>query len=69
MTDFLVPLFRFPAVRRKPVTAAFDGGRLTSNGGVMLAMAERRRQDRRPAGGVFFRPARSDGASGTAWAT
>jgi hypothetical protein len=35
--------FDFPAVARKKVTAAFDGGRLTSNGGVMLlAMAERR---------------------------
>ena len=35
--------FSFPAVSRKQVTAAFDGGRLTSDGGVMLlAMAERR---------------------------
>ena len=35
--------FSFPAVHSKKVTAAFDGGRLTSNGGVMLlAMAERR---------------------------
>jgi Transposase DDE domain group 1 len=43
MTDFSPASFRFPAVRRKPVTAAFDGGRLTSDGGVMLlAMAERR---------------------------
>ena len=35
--------FSFPAVSRKQVRAAFDGGRLTSDGGVMLpAMAERR---------------------------
>ena len=35
--------FSFPAVARKKVTAAFDGGRLTSDGGVMLlSMAERR---------------------------
>ena len=34
--------FRFPAVGRKKVTAAFDGGRLTSDGGVLLlAQAER----------------------------
>src|SRR3546814_160783 len=32
----------FPAVARKKVTAAFDGGRLTSDGGVLLlAQAER----------------------------
>ncbi len=35
--------FWFPAVSRKKITAAFDGGRLTSDGGVMLlAMADRR---------------------------
>jgi hypothetical protein len=40
--DNLLP-FSFPAVSRKQVTGAFDGGRLTSDGGVMLlAMAERR---------------------------
>lgn len=34
--------FLFPAVRGKKVTAAFDGGRLTSDGGVLvLAQAER----------------------------
>jgi hypothetical protein len=34
--------FSFPAVARKKVTAAFDGGRLTSDGGVLLlAQAER----------------------------
>ncbi len=34
--------FSFPAVHRKKVTAAFDGGRITSDGGVLLlAQAER----------------------------
>ncbi len=34
--------FGFPAICRKKVTAAFDGGRLTSDGGVLLlAQAER----------------------------
>jgi hypothetical protein len=43
MTDDNLPPFSFPAVSRKQVTAAFDGGRLTSDGGVMLlSMAERR---------------------------
>ena len=43
MSDFNLPPFSFPSVGRKPVTAAFDGGRLTSDGGVMLlAMADRR---------------------------
>jgi hypothetical protein len=36
------PGFSFPAVGRKKVTAGFDGGRLTSDGGVLLlAQAER----------------------------
>ncbi len=35
--------FLFPAVSRKKVTAAFDGGRLTSDGGVMLLAAAERR--------------------------
>ncbi len=43
MVNDTVPRFGFPAVGRKKVTAAFDGGRLTSDGGVMLlALAERR---------------------------
>ena len=43
MTDDTILPFSFPAVHTKKITAAFDGGRLTSNGGVMLlAMAERR---------------------------
>ncbi len=36
------PLISFPAIHRKKVTAALDGGRLTSDGGVLLlAQAER----------------------------
>src|ERR1035437_9202294 len=43
MTDNNLLRFSFPAVLRKQITAAFDGGRLTSDGGVMLlSMAERR---------------------------
>jgi hypothetical protein len=40
--DTSVP-FDFPAVQRKKITAAFDGGRLTSDGGVMLLGAAERR--------------------------
>jgi len=36
MNDITILPFSFPAVRRKKVTADFDGGRLTSDGGVML---------------------------------
>jgi hypothetical protein len=43
MANDSLPTFSFPTVSRKQVTAAFDGGRLTSDGGVMLlSMAERR---------------------------
>ena len=43
MNDITFLPFSFPAVGRKKVTADFDGGRLTSDGGVMLlSMAERR---------------------------
>jgi hypothetical protein len=35
--------FGFPAIARKTITAAFDGGRLTSDGGVMLLAAAERR--------------------------
>jgi hypothetical protein len=37
--------FDFPAVGRKKVVAAFDGGRLTSDGGVMLLSAFERELD------------------------
>ena len=33
--DTLLP-FSLPSVQRKKITAAFDGGRITSDGGVML---------------------------------
>jgi hypothetical protein len=40
--DNVLP-FSLPSVRRKEITAAFDGGRISSDGGVMLlALAERR---------------------------
>lgn len=43
MTDPTILPFSFPAVARKKITADFDGGRLSSDGGVMLlAMADRR---------------------------
>ncbi len=35
--------FDFPAVGRKKVTAAFDGGGMTSDGGALLAAAAERR--------------------------
>lgn len=42
MTDVSSSPFRFPAVGGKKVSAAFDGGRITSDGGVLLlAQAER----------------------------
>src|SRR5271163_2443101 len=42
MSDDTVELFSFPATGHKKITAGFDGGRLTSDGGVMLlACAER----------------------------
>jgi hypothetical protein len=43
MIDDTTAAFSFPAVSRKKITAAFDGGRITSDGGVMLlSLAERR---------------------------
>ena len=43
MNDNSLLPFNLPAVARKKVSAAFDGGRITSDGGVMLlAQAERR---------------------------
>src|ERR1700680_2743019 len=43
MDDDIALPFDLPAVARKKVSAAFDGGRITSDGGVMLlAQAERR---------------------------
>ena len=43
MIDDSLPPFSLPSVDRKKITAAFDGGRISSDGGVMLlALAERR---------------------------
>jgi hypothetical protein len=43
MTDDNLLPFSFPAVQRRKITAAFDGGRISSDGGVMLlAQADRR---------------------------
>jgi hypothetical protein len=39
MNDDSQGSFPFPAVARKKITAAFDGGRMTSDGGVMLLAA------------------------------
>jgi hypothetical protein len=52
MTDDNKLSFNLPSVLRKKVTAAFDGGRLSSDSGVMLlALADRRRPTRfNPAG-------------------
>ena len=43
MSEATPELFSFPAISRKKVIAAFDGGRLTSDGGVMLLAAVERR--------------------------
>jgi transposase InsO family protein len=43
MTDDMLLPFSFPAVKGKKITAAFDGGRITSDGGVMLLAAAERR--------------------------
>jgi len=40
MTDDTTLPFSFPAVHAKKITAAFDGSRLVSNGGVMLRAFE-----------------------------
>src|ERR1700756_1756732 len=43
MDDDTILPFALPAVGRKKITAAFDGGRLTSDGGAMLlSLSERR---------------------------
>jgi hypothetical protein len=41
--DDTIETFAFPAIGRKKVTAAFDGDRLTSYGGVILVAAAERR--------------------------
>jgi Transposase DDE domain group 1 len=42
MDDDTTEPFGFPAIARKKLTAAFDGGRLTSDGGVLLLAAAER---------------------------
>ena len=43
MLDDMLPGFSLPAIGGKKVTAAFDGGRLSSDGGVfLLAAADQR---------------------------
>ena len=43
MLDDMLPGFALPAIGGKKVTAAFDGGRLSSDGGVfLLAAADQR---------------------------
>src|SRR5712664_1279990 len=42
MSDDTIEPFGLPAVGRKKLTAAFDGGRMTSDGGVMLLAAAER---------------------------
>ena len=43
MTEDTLLLFDFPAVRRKKVTAGFDGGLISSDGGVVLLREAERR--------------------------
>jgi len=43
MSDDTNARFLFPATGRKRVTAAFDGARITFDGGVMLLAAAERR--------------------------
>ena len=43
MDDVTTEPFGFPAIARKKVVAAFDGGRLTSDRGVLLLAAAERR--------------------------
>jgi hypothetical protein len=42
MDDSTIEFFGFPAIARRKVVAAFDGGRLTSDGGVLLLAAAER---------------------------
>jgi hypothetical protein len=43
MSEVSLEPFHFPPVARRKVIAAFDGGRITSDGGVMLLAAAERR--------------------------
>jgi hypothetical protein len=59
--DTLLP-FSLPALQRKKVTAAFDGGRLTSDGGVLLLSGADRQLGRNRCGHstLATRPARDE---------
>ena len=59
MTDDTIPLSSFPAVLGKKVTAAFDGGRMSSDGGVMLISLAERRESGRTAGALHSRSSQS----------
>ena len=62
MDDDTGLLFDLPKVGRKKVSAAFDGGRMTSDGGVaLLALADRRQRDRTP---YVQRPPKARGRRG-----
>lgn len=43
MRDETIETFGFAAIGRKKLTAGFDGGRITSDGGVLLLGATERR--------------------------
>ena len=43
MTDDTLPNFDLPAVRRKKLTVGFDGGHLSSDGGLLLLRETERR--------------------------
>ena len=57
MTDDSPLAFSLPAVSRKKITAAFDGGRLSSDSGVvLLSLAERRQAIARTLAALFDDP-------------
>jgi len=61
MTDDGLLPFSFPTISREKITAAFDGGRRTRDGGVMpLAMAERRLGIAQRLAALLSRPSRPD---------
>jgi len=68
MTDDTILSFSFLAICHKKITATFDGGRLPSDGGVMLlALADRRLGLAEKLARVF--PDGRDAASCTGWQT
>jgi hypothetical protein len=69
MSEDTLPAFAFPAVQRKKVTAAFDGGRLTSDGSMMLLTAAERRLGAANELAVLIADPASRTSSGTALPT